>query len=451
MARKLEGAMQRDIEKVLADWKENENRKPLLIRGARQVGKTYTVMKFGRENFERVLEVNFERQPEMQRVFEKPDPGRIVQTLEVLTGQSLEAGKSLLFLDEIQRCPPAITALRYFREQMPERHVLAAGSLVDFCLRAPELSMPVGRIQYLFLPPLTFEEFLDAMGLPTLRGYLQQARLSDGIDAPIHDELIRHLRTYLLVGGMPEAIQVYLDSHSLVDVGRVQASLLQTYRDDFGKYAGLARFEQLQKMFLAAPALVGQRFKYVNVSREDRSRELKEALLMLEKARVLMRVRATSGQGLPMEVHADENKFKLLFLDVGLMQHACGLDSQLAVADDFLSVQAGAVAEQWVGQEMLAAGDPYEERRLYFWARESRNSLAEVDYLAASGSRIFPVEVKAGKTGRLKSLKLFMAEYSCPVGVRISQQPLSYFDQILSIPLYAVSQMPRWIREAAAG
>lgn len=443
--------MKRDIEKVLASWKGDGNRKPLLIRGARQVGKTFTVMKFGREHFERVLEINFERQPEMQRVFEKPDPGGILRTLEVLTGQRLEAGKSLLFLDEIQRCPAAITALRYLREQLPAQHVLAAGSLVDFCLRAPGLSMPVGRIQYLFMTPLTFEEFLEAMGLASLRGYLGQARLRDGIDAAIHEELIRHLRTFLLVGGMPEAIQVYLNGNSLVDVGRVQASLLQTYRDDFGKYAGLARFEQLQKMFLAAPALVGQRFKYVNVSREDRSRELKEALLMLEKARVLMRVRAASGAGLPMEVYADENKFKLLFLDVGLMQHACGLDSQLAVADDFLSVQAGAVAEQWVGQEMLAAGDPYEERKLYFWARESRNSQAEVDYLAPSGGQVFPIEVKAGKTGRLKSLKLFMAEYGCPIGVRISQQPLSFFDQILSVPLYAVSQTPRWVQEAAAG
>jgi len=443
--------MKRDIEKALVDWKGDENRKPLLIRGARQVGKTYTVMKFGREHFERVLEINFERQPEMQQVFERPDPGRIMQTLEVITGQRLAAGKSLLFLDEIQRCPAAITALRYFREQTPERHVLAAGSLVDFCLRAPELSMPVGRIQYLFLPPLTFEEFLEAMGLASLRGYLEQARLSEGIDAPIHEELNRHLRTFLLVGGMPEAIQVYLNTHSLVEVGRVHASLLQTYRDDFGKYAGLARFEQLQKMFLAAPALVGQRFKYVNVSREDRSRELREALLMLEKARVLSRVRAASGSGLPLEVHADENKFKLLLLDVGLMQHACGLDSQIAVAEDFLSIQAGAVAEQWVGQEMLAAGDPYEERKLYFWARESRNSQAEVDYLATSEGRVIPVEVKAGKPGRLKSLKLFMAEYGGPLGVRISHQPLSVFDQVLSVPLYAVSQMPRWIREAAAG
>lgn len=443
--------MKRDIEQVLRDWKAAQNRKPLLIRGARQVGKTWTVMKFGREHFDRVLEINFERQPDMRRVFETPDPGRIVRTLEVLTGERLAAGQSLLFLDEIQRCPPAITALRYFREQMPEQHVLAAGSLVDFCIHSSDISVPVGRIQYLFMAPLSFEEFLDAMGLSSLRGYLEQVRLRDGIEAPIHEELTRHLRTFLLVGGMPEAIQVYLNSHSLVEVSRVHASLLQTYRDDFGKYAGLARFEQLQKMFLAAPALVGQRFKYVNVSREDRSRELKEALLMLEKARVLLRVRATSGHGLPLDVHADDTRFKLLFLDVGLMQHACGLDSQIALADDFLSIQAGAVAEQWVGQEMLAAGDPFLERKLYFWARERRNSQAEVDYLAPVDSRIFPVEVKAGKTGRLKSLKQFMAETGCPLGVRLSHQRLSLYDDVLSIPLYGVSQLPRWIREATAG
>jgi hypothetical protein len=235
-----------------------------------------------------------------------------------------------------------------------------------------------------------------------------------------------------------------------VEVGRIHASLLQTYRDDFGKYAGLARLDHLQKVFLAAPGLVGQRFRYVNVSRDDRSRELKAAMEMLERAHVVARVRATSGHGLPLEVHADEEKFKLLFLDVGLMQHACGLDSQIALADDFLSVQTGAVAEQWVGQELLAMGDPYEKRKLFFWARESRNSLAEVDYLTRLGARVFPIEVKAGKTGRLKSLKSFLQQHQCPLGIRFSHLTLSLHDGVLSIPLYAVGQMPRLLDEALA-
>jgi predicted AAA+ superfamily ATPase len=247
---------------------------------------------------------------------------------------------------------------------------------------------------------------------------------------------------------MPEAVQAYRGQESLVDVRRIHASLLQTYRDDFGKYTGLVRLEHVQKVFVAAPGLVGQRFRYVNVSRDDRSRELKSALDMLERARVVARVRATSAHGLPLEVHASEEKFKLLFLDVGLMQHACGLDSRIALADDFLSIQAGAVAEQWVGQELLATGDPYEERKLFFWVRESRNSQAEVDFVTPVGNRVFPVEVKAGKTGRLKSLKLFLQEYRCPLGVRFSHFPLSLHDGVLSIPLYAVGQTSRWLEEA---
>ena len=442
--------MERDLEKVLKRWKDDENRKPVLLRGARQVGKTWSVLRFGRACFERVQEINFERQPELRDVFNAPDPARISKILEVISGQRLEPGKSLLFLDEVQRCPAAITALRYFKEELPALHVLAAGSLVDFCFRAPELSMPVGRIQYLFMSPVTFGEFLEAAGRPSLRGYLENARLKDGIEAPIHSELIRWLRIYLCVGGMPEAIQEYLRNTSLLDVRKVHASLLQTYRDDFGKYSNLARFEHLQKVFVAAPGMVGQRFKYANVCREERSRELKEALLMLEKARVLSRVRATSGHGLPLEVHANESKFKILFLDVGLMQHACGLDSQVALAEDFLAIQSGAVAEQLVGQEMLSLGNPFEERKLFFWSRDSQNSQAEVDYLIPSGSRVLPVEVKAGSTGRLKSLKLFMAQFGCPLGVRISHQPLGLHEGVLSIPLYAVSEMPRWIQEAGA-
>ncbi len=440
--------MKRDIERALTAWKTEEGRKPLLLRGARQVGKTFTVMKFGSENFENVLEINFERQPEMARAFENPDPERIVRLLEVLTGERLQPGASLLFLDEIQRCPAALTALRYFRERSPERHVLAAGSLVDFCLKAPELSMPVGRVQYLHMHPLSFGEFLEAAGKATLRDYLEHVKLRDGFEGSLHDEFTRQLKTYLLTGGMPEAVQVYLAQGSPVAVRRVHASLLQTYRDDFGKYAGQARLEHLQKVYLKAPGLVGQRFRYVNVSRDDRSRELKAALEMLENARVVTRIRATSGHGLPLEVHADEEKFKILFLDVGLMQHACGLDSRIALADDFLSIQAGAVAEQWVGQEMLATEDPYEERKLFFWARDSRGSLAEVDYLVPRGERAFPVEVKAGKTGRLRSLKLYLQEHGCPLGVRFAHLPLSLHDGVLSIPLYAVSQMPRWMDEA---
>ena len=443
--------MERDIEKALREWKAADDRKPLLLRGARQVGKTFTVMKFGQEHFEKVLEINFERQPEMTRAFDTPDPERIIRMLEVLTGERLLSGNSLLFLDEVQRCPAALTALRYFREQTPERHVLAAGSLVDFCLKAPDLSMPVGRVQYLHMHPMSFGEFLTAMGKATLRSYLDRVTLREGIEAPLHDELSRQLKAYLLVGGMPEAVQAYRGNGSLVEVRKIHASLLQTYRDDFGKYAGLARLDHLQKVFLAAPGLVGQRFRYVNVSRDDRSRELKAALELLERAHVVARVRATSGHGLPLEVHANEERFKLLFLDVGLMQHACGLDSRIALADDFLSIQAGAVAEQWVGQELLATGDPYEERKLFFWARESRNSLAEVDYLTPRGARVFPVEVKAGKTGRLKSLKLFLQQHECPLGVRFSHLPLSLHDGVLSIPLYAVGHMPRWLDEALGG
>jgi hypothetical protein len=340
--------------------------------------------------------------------------------------------------------------MRYFYERFPELHVIGAGSLLDFTLRTDDFRMPVGRVQYQYLRPLSFVEFLLALGEHTMVEALHAFSLEHGLAQAVHEKLLRLLRDYLLIGGMPAVVAEYLRAPQQAAYQRVATALLQTYRDDFGKYASRVKHPFLQKVFETAPRLVGQRYKYVQVDRDSRSRELKAALSLLVRAGVLYQIHATSGAGLPLAAQSKDTLFKILFLDVGLMQRACGLDATIAAATDFLAINAGAVAEQVVGQEILAYSSPYEDAALFYWFREKRGSQAEVDYLCNVDELVVPIEVKAGKTGRLRSLKQFMDTYHCPLGVRVSQSPVSFEEAILSVPLYALEQLPRLVRNARA-
>ena len=443
--------MLRTIQSDLIRWKNTPTRRPLLLRGARQVGKTYAVRQFAEACFDNLVELNFELEPALKSLFGTLQPADIVRTIALTRNVTITQGRTLLFLDEIQECPQAIMALRYFYEHMPELHVIGAGSLLEFTLRSSGFRMPVGRIQYLVLRPLSFAEFLTAAGEQPLVEEIATLTTTTQLHEIVELKLLKLLRDYLLVGGMPGVVAEYLREPLQTTYQQVSSALLQTYRDDFGKYANQGKHLYLQKVLDSAPRLVGQRYKYVNVDHELRSRELKEALLLLVRAGLMHRICATSGAGLPLAAYSKDQLFKILFLDVGLMQHACGLDAAIATASDFLAINAGAVAEQFVGQELLAYSPAYEETALFFWQREQRNSQAEVDYLMSVAGRVIPVEVKAGKTGRLRSLKQFMTDYDCPLGVRISQAPVSFEHGMLSVPLYAIDQLPRLIREVSHG
>ncbi len=434
--------MNRTIEKHLAAWKDAPNRLPLLVRGARQVGKSYAVEKFGRELFESCLTVNFDLYPQYASCFSGSlEPKDICSAISVMSGKEIVPGTTLLFLDEIQQCPRAISALRYFYEKMPKLHVVGAGSLLEFALTAEEIRMPVGRVQYLFMYPLTFSEFLDAVGQrPALQNLMQHDAVSAYPDA-VHTHLLSLIKVYMTTGGMPAVVREYVTSGNMILCARTQAAIAQTYRDDFGKYATKARIQHLQNVFAAVPKTVGRKFKYSTVDHAAHTRELKAALELLEKAGVIYRVKQTSGSGLPLEAGASERNFKVVFLDVGLMQNLCGLSGELLAASDILAVHAGAVAEQFVGQELVAHADPFIRPGLYYWAREARTSNAEVDYLVPFGSKALPLDVKAGKSGTLRSLRLFMQEYSSPLGIRISQLNQSYSEGLLSVPLYAIQAL----------
>lgn len=439
--------MKRDIEQVLLLWKDQKERLPLLLRGARQVGKSYIIEEFGKKAFAKVLTVNFEFQPELKKCFVTLDPSEIMAKLQLLTGIEVDLENTLLFLDEIQECPNAIMSLRYFKEKMSNLAVIGAGSLIEFALRGADFHMPVGRVQYMYLEPLSFGEFLTALGNEPLREYLREIRIESGCDEAVHQKLLEWLRIYLIVGGMPAVVKAYLESKDFLFCQRIQNSLLQTFRSDFGKYAKYSEHKYLEKVFTESPRLIGNRIKYANIDPESKSKDLKNAIYLLKLSGILYPVFATAASGLPLGAQVDERKFKLNFLDIGLMQNACGLSSQIMLAREFLQVNAGRVAEQFIGQELRAYQDNYMERSLFFWARDKKNSSAEVDYVVAVDARVLPVEVKAGKTGTLKSLRLFMEEKKLPMGIRFSQEKLSWFDKVLSLPLYLVEQMPRLARE----
>lgn len=430
--------MRRQIEKILQDWQSKSHRKPLILRGARQVGKTYLIENFSKNNFKEVVKINFELEPEYKPVFKTLRPVEIVRNLGLTTGKNIKAGECLIFLDEIQECPEAITALRYFHEQMPEQHVIAAGSLLEFTLNSPDFHMPVGRVESLFIKPLTFMEFLQAAGHDNLVDFLNTLTAQTKINPAVHERLLRHFREYLLIGGMPEVVSVYLEDSSSIAFQNIQTALLQGYRDDFGKYARRSPLDALHKVYQTAPAKVGGVYKYSHIDRDMRSAELKHALNLLVDAGLVTKIHSTSGHGLPFIKDVNERKFKILFLDVGLVQRACGLDAQIALSDDFNAINAGAVSEQVVGQLLLANKNPHERPELYFWSREEQNSQAEIDYLMAIDGHVIPVEVKSGKTGRLRSLRLFLDSHKTHFGIRFASLPLSYHDQILTLPLYAV-------------
>ena len=426
--------MNRLVTDKLIAWKNQVRRKPLIIRGARQVGKTWSVVDFGRRHFEGAVHVvDLEKHPEWHRIFAGDLVARsMLSELEIFLNARIVPGKDLLFIDEIQSCPRALTALRYLYEESPELHVIAAGSLLEFAVR--DISFPVGRVQFLEMHPMSFAEFLMATG---------KDRAADIVLSPpdrqpdsVHAMLLEEVRRYMFVGGMPECVATYAETGRMRDAFEVQAELVNAYREDFAKYAPHSDKRCLNAVLSATARNVGRQIKYTRLAEGFSNPTIKKAFDLLCMARVIRKVRAASPSGLPLGATASERKFKALMVDIGLMQYLCGLPVEVEYArTDLLAIHQGAMAEQFVGQELVAAGQP----ELHYWAREARNSSAEVDFLAVVRGEIHPVEVKAGPAGRLRSLHLLLETCpNCPSGYvfsTASQAELSE-QQLIFLPLY---------------
>lgn len=451
--------MKRASEQFLTDWLVSRRRKPIVLRGARQVGKSTLVRQFAANNNLVLNEINLERHLALDKVFSTLDMTAIRNELEVLVGRSILEPGSLLFLDEIQAIPSALQALRYFYEDMPDLPVIAAGSLLEFTLSDHNFSMPVGRIEYLHLGPMTYREFIEAIE-PSLCQYIDNIGFDSILPTAAHQKLLMRQRQYFYVGGMPEAVLTFEESGSLEEASVVHRRIINAYEDDFAKYAKQRELALIQRIFRMIPRRVGEKVKYVNYSREERSRDIKAAIELLSKARVCFPVHSGHCSGIPLFADIRMSVYKLLFLDIGLMNYVCGLNwSTLSEMSYVNLVNEGSVAEQFIGQHLAYSIDGSEPPGLVYWLREGKRGNAEVDYVISCGQEIIPVEVKSGQSGSLRSLHQFAVANKTKRAIRFDMNQSSrqqivtnvatsngYCDisfELLSLSLYAVGELER--------
>ncbi len=459
--------IKRDSEDYLKKWYSKKNRKPLVIRGARQVGKSTLVRNFSKNCGYSLLEINLEKHVSMEDVFKRLDVTEILNEISLITGKPLNAKSGdILFLDEIQATPSAMPALRYLYEEKPELHVIAAGSLLEFTLNDHNYSMPVGRIEYLYLGPISFFDYVSAGDSSHLVSYIRKHNLEDDFSQEAHQQLCTLLREYLIIGGMPEAVAVYLDAEDMTQALQVHHSILDTYRNDFNKYAAGAALQRIQRIYSYVPAAAGEKFKYSNVNPDWQAREIRSAVELLDQAGVIFKVHCTSGAGVPLDANADNKVFKTYFLDVGLMNTASGMKT--LSRDEFLSVRfinEGKMAEQFIAQHLRFEKEMYIRPQVHYWLREKRKKNAEIDFLIQSGRFPIPVEVKAGKSGTLKSLHLFCEIYNLHDAVRFDLNKPSALNcshkistgdktakvtfKLVNLPLYMVEEV--WRIASAVG
>lgn len=436
--------MKRLIDFYLKEWKEATTRKPLLLRGARQVGKTSAVRTLG-NLFPHFLEVNLENYPEAAEVFEHGnfDPHRIIKELSerLKVETPVFPGRTLLFIDEIQVVPRAITALRYFYEQMPDLHVIAAGSLLDFAIQ--EVGVPVGRVEFHQMYPMSFLEFLSALD----EKMMIEEIINHTADEPIADYLLTKglnlVGEYLAIGGLPEAVKKWALIKEPYECFKVHQSITSTYQQDFNKYAKRFQIKYLNALFKGVPVQLGKKFNYSSIPGEFRKRDLSPALDLLETANIVHKVQRTAAQGIPLGSQIDPDDSKVILLDVALSQALLGLDLGFWITNPLEQfINKGNLVEAFIGQEIISYADSIKKEELYYWAREKAGSEAEVDYVIQQGERVIPIEVKSGKGTTLKSMQMFLESHpNSPYGIRFSTNNYSIHQKIHSYPLFAVAKI----------
>lgn len=449
---------ERIIDRYLSEWATRPIHKPILLRGARQVGKSTAVRHLG-ESFKYYVEINLEKQSNYIDLFKKDlDVTRIVPQMAAMCGTPIVPNETLLFIDEIQESQEAIMALRYFKEDMPNLHVIAAGSLLEFVLdEIPTFG--VGRIHSMYMFPMTFDEFLRANGEQLLLEARGQANIDAPLPAPLHEKMIGLMRTFMLVGGMPESVVKWVQTHDFLQCQEVQDDIITGYEADFPKYKKKVDPQLLIATMKSTATQATRKFVYSRVPGEYKTAEVKKALDLLIKAGVLVPVTHSSGNGLPLGDESDESIRKILLLDTGLMLRllnmtmgdTSAITAQILTATAADLVNKGPMAEMLAGLELLHYLTPNLHHDLYYWVRQAKNSTAEIDYLLSRDMKVLPFEVKAGVQGGMKSLWDFMREKKLDQAVRCSLENFGKFDYIDAeaegavrhvdvYPLYALSQ-----------
>ena len=449
----------RAIDIKLREWADSSTRKPILLRGARQVGKSTVVDNLGK-SFESFVKINFERQPEYNTVFSSNlDVRRIVSQLAAISGKPIEEGTTLLFFDEIQMCPEAIMSLRFFKEELPGLHVIAAGSLLEFALE--ELpTFGVGRIHSMFMYPMTFDEFLNANGEELLIKARNEASSETPLPEPLHEKLVSLFRTYILVGGMPEVVASWVANHDYLHCQELQDDIIVSYEDDFSKYKKKVDPNLLRATLSSVAFQTGKKFTYSEVGGGYRTNDIKKALDMLMLAGLCMPVTRTDANGVPLGSQADETYRKFLIFDSGIMLrilkmtlgNITELTTEILTENTANLVNRGQLAELIAGLELLRYQSPNIRSDLYYWTRLAKNAQAEIDYIIPFERKILPIEVKAGTKGGMKSLWIFMREKHIENAIRCSLENFGSFDytdeedhnairKVSICPLYAISML----------
>lgn len=453
------------IDSYLAEWASRETHKPLLLRGARQVGKS-TAVRHLAERFESYVEINFEKQASYIPLFQVKDidVNKIVSQIAAMAGKRIVPGKTLLFLDEVQACPESIMSLWFFKEDLPELHVVAAGSLLEFALEDLP-SFGVGRIHSMFMFPMTFDEFLIANSEQLLMEARNSASSSQPLSQPLYEKLVGLTRTFMLVGGMPEAVAKWVETHDYLACQEIQDDIVVTYEDDFPKYRKKIDPMLLRNTMRSVAVQATNKFVFSAVEGNYKAAEVKKALDMLAKAGIVVPVTHSDGNGLPLGSEADKTYQKMLLLDTGLMLRLLNmttgdiseLTEQILTSDITYLVNKGPMAEMLAGLELLHYRTPNIRHEIYYWQRQAKNSQAEVDYLSSYRQTVLPIEVKAEKQGGMKSLWIFMREKKLTNAIRCSLENFGAFDyqdpevrgavrHVQICPLYAISQMESMLK-----
>jgi len=437
--------MKRILYSKLLDWKKSHPRKPLILRGTRQTGKTYLLCDFGQNEFRKVHHVNFQKDPKSGKMFSQSlSPSAILEALEFYLDSRINIDEDLLFFDEIQDCPKALTSLKYFYEDLPQMAVVCAGSLLG--VSQSKEPFPVGKVSYLNLYPMSFEEFLLALGDKKGFQKLRSISKKDRIPESIHEHFMERLKEYYVVGGMPEAVKTYVNSakrraEAFLEVREKQSELITSYMSDFSKYSGRVRGNDIVAVFESIPSQLARenkKFKAKDVCSRGRFSRLQSPIDWLCSAGLLIKVKITNSGEVPLEAFTKENRFKLYLFDIGILGALARLSpkSIFYQAGDLFATFKGAFCENFVAQEFIYSGSSH----LYSWM----SNTAEVEFVREIDGRVFPIEVKSGRSGKLKSLNVFAKKYNVPYRTRISARNIELNEKakMHNYPLYLAYRFP---------
>lgn len=430
--------MKRDIYRQLSEWKRSTRRKPLVLNGARQVGKTYALQHFGKAAYKKVAYLNFEKDGKLGQYFEGTlDPKQLIRILGIHTEVEIEPHETLVILDEIQECPKALNSLKYFCEEANEYHVAAAGSLLGV-KTAGEKGFPVGKVNFLHMYPLTFFEFLNALGKEKIRALLEEYSIYEPIPNPLHETLLGLLKLYFFIGGMPEAVGEYIKSEKLSVVREIQEEILSAYELDFSKHAPPQQIRNITtvwKQIHRQLAKENKKFIFAAIRKSARRRDYEEAIQWLSDAGLIHKSYHVESPKFPLCAYGNSNVFKIFLTDVGLLGAQSNLSPQTVIDGNVLFTEfKGALTENFVAQELIAARD----KGLYYWTSEGT---AEVDFLIEKDHAIYPLEVKAGTSQKKKSLLVYNEKYAPSMLLRATAMNLKHDGNIYNYPLYLISKL----------